>query len=253
MTDPEAATAREAAIRKLIAAMEQCRSEQVDERDVAQWVALIEQREQAAFRQAADHVYEHATADNNLSGLAASIRALAAAPVQPEAAAPTCPACGRPAYENGEFCRGCSRRIAQCECEPVRAATPQAVGACDCCKANIRELEDERTRRKLAEAVPDLSSEAIRQARAYLKEHLGEQCECAFFDDCIHNAVAIALGARDERDAAVAERDALRAAVEWALGEVGEFPPRKPGEGAYYWRTELRRRAASSAPAEPQR
>lgn len=32
-------------------------------------------------------------------------------------------------------------------------------------------------------------------------------------------------------------------AICWALGENGEFPERKTGEGAYWWRTELRRRA----------
>ncbi|MFX0132394.1 MAG: hypothetical protein ACFFDN_01985 [Candidatus Hodarchaeota archaeon] len=28
----------------------------------------------------------------------------------------------------------------------------------------------------------------------------------------------------------------------WALGENGDFPIRKKGEGAYYWRKELRKR-----------
>jgi hypothetical protein len=32
-------------------------------------------------------------------------------------------------------------------------------------------------------------------------------------------------------------------ALRWALGVNGEFPTRKDGQGAYWWRTELQRRA----------
>ena len=53
------------------------------------------------------------------------------------------------------------------------------------------------------------------------------------FDDC---------GCQSARlKARVAE---LEAAVRWALGEEGDFPLRGDGQGAYWWRTELRRRAA---------
>ena len=41
-----------------------------------------------------------------------------------------------------------------------------------------------------------------------------------------------------------AERDRLREAILWALGERGEFPPRGDGDPPYGWRKELRRRAA---------
>lgn len=34
------------------------------------------------------------------------------------------------------------------------------------------------------------------------------------------------------------------AAIRWALGEEGDFPTRQTGQGAYWWRTELRNRAA---------
>lgn len=59
---------------------------------------------------------------------------------------------------------------------------------------------------------------------------------------------------RLERELAEAEaqRDQMREAILWALGERDEFPTREPGQGAYWWRTELRRRAflaADSAPA----
>jgi hypothetical protein len=42
-------------------------------------------------------------------------------------------------------------------------------------------------------------------------------------------------------------REALEryeSAIRWALGEGDDFPMREPGEGAYWWRNELRRRAA---------
>jgi hypothetical protein len=35
----------------------------------------------------------------------------------------------------------------------------------------------------------------------------------------------------------------LEGAIRWACGEVGEFSPRKEGQGAFWWRSELRRRA----------
>jgi hypothetical protein len=44
----------------------------------------------------------------------------------------------------------------------------------------------------------ELNGEAIMEARAYLSKHLGKMCEQAFFDDCIHNAVAMCLRARAE-------------------------------------------------------
>jgi hypothetical protein len=39
------------------------------------------------------------------------------------------------------------------------------------------------------------------------------------------------------------ERDKLKVAVKWALGEGGGFGPRPKGTGAYWWRKELRQRA----------
>lgn len=50
--------------------------------------------------------------------------------------------------------------------------------------------------------------------------------------------------ARSEVAAKDAEIDRLRTAIRWALGEIDDFPLREPGQGAYWWRTELRRRAA---------
>ena len=36
--------------------------------------------------------------------------------------------------------------------------------------------------------------------------------------------------------------EGLESIIPWLLGEAGEFPDRKPKEGAYYWRKELRSR-----------
>ena len=47
----------------------------------------------------------------------------------------------------------------------------------------------------------------------------------------------------DAKNAAEARAERLREAILWALGQIGEWPERKPGEGAFYWRKELRRRA----------
>lgn len=33
----------------------------------------------------------------------------------------------------------------------------------------------------------------------------------------------------------------LEKAIQWALGEGGEFPPRQDGDGFYYWRAHLRK------------
>jgi hypothetical protein len=41
------------------------------------------------------------------------------------------------------------------------------------------------------------------------------------------------------------ERDRLEAAIRWALGEGdSDFAPQPAGKGRYWWRTELRKRAA---------
>jgi hypothetical protein len=49
-----------------------------------------------------------------------------------------------------------------------------------------------------------------------------------------------------------AQNAALLAAVAWALGETDDFRPRADGEGAYWWRTELRARAFPDAARSPQ-
>ena len=48
---------------------------------------------------------------------------------------------------------------------------------------------------------------------------------------------------RHERDAALARVETLLDALNWAMGANGTFPFREEGQGAYWWRTELRERA----------
>lgn len=50
---------------------------------------------------------------------------------------------------------------------------------------------------------------AILRARAYIKKHLGDVCDCEYFDDCIHNAVSLCLQAQQKQ--AVAQKNMLRA------------------------------------------
>ena len=47
----------------------------------------------------------------------------------------------------------------------------------------------------------------------------------------------------DITDHQEAEIERLRAAINWALGETDTFHTRGDGEGAYWWRKELRHRA----------
>lgn len=37
--------------------------------------------------------------------------------------------------------------------------------------------------------------------------------------------------------------DRYHEAIQWALGCGEDFPTRQPGQGAYWWRSELRKRA----------
>ena len=45
----------------------------------------------------------------------------------------------------------------------------------------------------------------------------------------------------------------LESAILWALGEHGHFEQRKEGQGAYWWRTELRKRCAALPNDQAQR
>lgn len=71
-------------------------------------------------------------------------------------------------------------------------------------------------------------------------------CACQFDEDGETLIIECSYH-MDARKTAGAERDArvreLEAAISWALGEIDDFPERQPGQGAYWWRSELRRRA----------
>ena len=50
---------------------------------------------------------------------------------------------------------------------------------------------------------------------------------------------------RDELLVANARISQLQSAILWALGQEGGFNPQPPGAGKYWWRSELRQRAAA--------
>ncbi len=52
-----------------------------------------------------------------------------------------------------------------------------------------------------------------------------------------------ALKAEAALESLKVENERLKAAIAWALGEKGSFPIRQENQGAYYWRTQLRRLA----------
>lgn len=67
-----------------------------------------------------------------------------------------------------------------------------------------------------------------------------EQVELASEADIEYTALVASLKIAHARIAK------LENAIKWALGEKGDFPQRQDGQGSYYWRTELRKRAFSS-------
>lgn len=72
----------------------------------------------------------------------------------------------------------------------------------------------------------------------------------------VYAAVDREIQHREQLTAAMEERDRLRAAIRWALGEEGEFgeePPPLAGQyrQRYWWRTELRNRAGLEGQQTP--
>ena len=76
---------------------------------------------------------------------------------------------------------------------------------------------------------------ALKEAIEYIKED-GE------FSDC-EPQIELANKADIELAAMLKKIKRLENAIKWALGEKGNFLQRKDKQGAYYWRTELRKRA----------
>ncbi len=107
----------------------------------------------------------------------------------------------------------------------------------------------------LCEAVETLTAE-----RGQLRQRV-EQAEKAAkvtIEDCRRQGVSLGRGlanygyqmAQDELAALRAEVARLEAAIRWALGETDEFRSREAGDGAFWWRTELCRRAFRRPPQE---
>ena len=86
----------------------------------------------------------------------------------------------------------------------------------------IAERDEARLLARTFQAAPDMNGQAIMEARAYLAEHMGKQTECAFFDDCIHNAIALWAQAKSERDAAIAHAEAAEKERDHAIHEMDD-------------------------------
>lgn len=68
----------------------------------------------------------------------------------------------------------------------------------------------------------------------------------AYADHCTAQKDAELTAERTRREAAERELKELREAIGWALGEIDDFPERQPGQGAYWWRSELRKRCGAA-------
>lgn len=63
-------------------------------------------------------------------------------------------------------------------------------------------------------------------------------------DSMLQSEILKQIESKDEEiDALKATVRQLKEAIYWALGERDDFPIRYPGDGAFYWRTELRKRS----------
>lgn len=132
-------------------------------------------------------------------------------------------------------------------------------------RATLARLEGERNGFNALARAEALLKETLTAERDGLLEKVarveGErdraQDEITIYEgECAHlnGMLILAESKESDQDAEIsrltAERDGLRAALEWALGERDEFPPRQDGEGAFWWRKELRRRADLGRPNE---
>lgn len=88
----------------------------------------------------------------------------------------------------------------------------------------------------LAQALEEVDTNTVRG-----RQHAREKMKLAAQTIAALDARLASLTAEQGRAARDAER--YEAAIRWALGETDEFPYREGGQGPYWWRTELRRRA----------
>lgn len=115
---------------------------------------------------------------------------------------------------------------------------------------------------KMYDAIPSLLLEVERLERERDEEHEAHEQIADHLLPLVGTADGSSVSAAQRaaveikhlRKKLESAESALRAqqdAIRWALGELGDFPARQEGQGAYWWRTELRRRAAMPpAPAE---
>lgn len=74
-------------------------------------------------------------------------------------------------------------------------------------------------------------------------EYANDSARCArYVQEARESTMEVIKKFKRERDEAKRALAAVRAAIVWALGYT-DFPSRKEGEGAYWWRPELRRRS----------
>lgn len=99
---------------------------------------------------------------------------------------------------------------------------------------NEQEISDLKSRLEATERERDFWYAATEEAKHKVNE-VERDYEAANY---LADSTSKAWKAAQERISRLEE------AVKWALGEGEHFPARSPGEGAYWWRTELRNRAA---------
>lgn len=121
------------------------------------------------------------------------------------------------------------------------------------------ELAQEREAREAAEKACDSVHAACEvqenAAKKYKERATCAEAELSTLKRCADRIFSGATGGEQKtygcickichaEDILRAENGRLREAILWALGEGDEFPPRPEGKGQFWWRTELRKRAA---------
>ena len=156
-----------------------------------------------------------------------------------------CPKCG---WHHTDECMGENMAADHNPAIP-RTRTPILVSAMRLLAQEIQS-EDGVANAAIAEAGNRLSELEAQLAQAQqgvgegiTRPHDGPERCPTYYDGCnctvevlVHN-----IERAQKAEARVAE---LEAAIRWACGESDDgFQPREPGQGAYWWRTELRERA----------
>lgn len=122
------------------------------------------------------------------------------------------------------------------DCDPCGAAhsVPQVV------RALLAEKDEWRNKFGDAMAALDAKEREVEQWLADYAESVQQRVAQAVNLERFVNRM---YAAEDKALAAEARLAQANEALLWANGENGEWPDRKPGEGAFYWRKEMMRRA----------